>query len=102
MSNELREFLQAWLDWALASEVTVVKSQYFEPNFGLCICSIKYAMVHGEDVGYLEDELKWLFRADNLHRIYPFGMDEYIKGASEENQHLCTLRLAWVKGKLNG
>lgn len=102
MSDKLREFLQAWLDWALASEITVVESQCFGAKSGLCACLIDYTITNEKDRDSLEDELKWLFEADNLDHIYPFGKAEYIKGVTEHSQHLCPQRLDWVKGKLNG
>lgn len=98
MSNELREFLQAWLDWALASEVNIADSQYFNPGGGLCAYLTNYT--NGEET--LLNELGELFMSDGLSCVYPFGRCNYLKRFIEATQHLCPLRLAWVKGKLNG
>lgn len=86
-SDELKQFLQAWLDWAEAGGV----GEEFVPRSGLChMLQTKWDML-------LTDELDLLFN----DKSYPFGEDEFDRRMANNTQHLDPNRLAWVRAALN-
>lgn len=87
-SNELKEFLQDWLNWAEGRESKVE----YNPRLGLCAESQYWC-----DGFVLRAELVYLF--DKLD--YPFGETEWDKCNDSYTQHQDPNRLAWVKAALN-
>lgn len=85
-SNELKEFLQDWLNWAEGRE----SRSGYEPYEGLCCASQYYSDL-------LSVELDELFDGDE----YPFGRNNYIRRFNLDTQHQDPNRLAWVKAALN-
>lgn len=85
-SNELKDFLQDWLNWAEGRE-----SRFeYEPYEGLCCSSHAYS-----DLLCLELDI--LFDQETL----PFGESEYRRRFDDDTQHQDPNRLAWVKAALN-
>lgn len=87
-SNELKEFLQDWLNWAEGRE-----SRFeYEPHYGLCSASIVY-----------DKHLVIMCKLDEMFNddAYPFGGDEYRRRKRFATQHQDPNRLAWVKAALN-
>lgn len=97
MSEQLREFLTAWLAWAENG----APSRYpFNPANGLCACAAIYAdATYGDEVDLLT-ELANLFEDQGLNANYPFGQYEYDMRHLDDTQHLDPNRLAWVREQL--
>lgn len=94
MSDLLREFLQAWLDWA---DEGAAQCAPFYREYGLCLNVHAY---QGYNYTLLR-ELHALFRAEGLDKDYPFGSyGEYDELSDRYEQHLYEPRLAWVRNKL--
>lgn len=87
-SNELKQFLQDWLNWAEAGGV----GEEFDVFCGLCTNSIKYSAECD-----LSDELDILFGSNST----PFGKQQYCNSRRNLNQHQDPNRLAWVRAALN-
>lgn len=88
ISPELREALQAYLDWVNEG------APDFEPFHradGLCfnICN-EYSM----DVAY---ELGELFITMGLDEDYPFGEWDYQQNCRTRTHHIHTQRIEWIK-----
>lgn len=105
MSKELREFLQAWLDWATNGAPDM---KPFYRCIGLCGNVIE----HFRDVrdgttiqvyavsDRVEEELKRLFKEQGLDKDYPFGQARYCAACSNGTQHRSTVRKNWVRKQL--
>lgn len=109
MSDDLKAFLRAWLDWAEAGAPdsdrhTKRNPNRFEGECGLCSNTYNFEElaldVHPEDTGRLEDELHDLFTEQGLNTDYPFGRDAYDRDADHGTQHRNTSRLLWVRTQL--
>lgn len=109
MSDDLKAFLRAWLDWAEAGAPddgrhTNRNPNRFERDCGLCSNTYNFEElalnVHLDDVGDLETELSSLFAADGMDKGYPFGYAAYDEDAAGHTQHLNPTRLAWVRKQL--
>lgn len=86
-SNELKEFLQDWLNWAEGRQSKV----YYNAGCGLCSSLFRY----GGNVKY--EELDSLFN----YKPDPFGVSNYFIRQRLLTQHQDPNRLAWVKAALN-
>lgn len=95
MSPVLRDFLQAYADWAYGDDPP--NPYDFDQNFGLCIAVISYAFRHDMDPLRLRRELEQSFIADGLDPVYPFGQEDFNKS---DDLRTCPKRRAWVLAKL--
>lgn len=87
-SNELKAFLQDWLDWAEGRE-----SKYkYNEHKGLCVSAAVF-----DDCLILMEELDDIF----THNCFPFGVNEYSIRRRNNTQHQDPNRLAWVRAALN-
>lgn len=98
MSKELREFLQAWLDWA---ESGATRGYRFLKNVGLCT-NLQWWL--DDNMNYKSqsviEELSNLFEAQGLDSKYPFGKANYLAAIFPARQHTCPVRLSWVREQL--
>lgn len=103
ISDDLRNFLSKWLDWAENTE-TRINVYNFEPRFGLCsnltMCNIDFN--DDEDGTYkLSKELEKLLREDYGEEWgYPFGQHDYFLRRENGTQHHCAKRRLWVRKTL--
>ncbi|QVE65554.1 hypothetical protein [Ralstonia phage vB_RsoP_BMB50] len=109
MSDNLRAFLRAWLDWAEAGAPdsdrhTERNPNRFDAQCGLCSNTFNFeelAMdVHPNDTGELEEELGDLFESQGRSTGYPFGHAAYDHDAYNGTHHRNTYRLQWVRTQL--
>lgn len=105
MSNELKQFLAAWLAWAEAggpddSQHTKANPYRFARDAGLCSNTYDFEElaldVHPDNTGNLEHQLHVLFRKDGRDASYPFGRADYEEDADCNTQHLNPRRRSWV------
>ena len=94
MSPVLRDFLQAYADWAYGDDDNPYE---FNRYFGLCTAVISYAFRHDMDPLRLRRELEQSFIADGLDTVYPFGQEDFNKS---DDLRTCPKRRAWVLTKL--
>jgi hypothetical protein len=102
MSDLLKEFLVAWLEWAERG-APEDDCEPFARYKGLCISFEDWMELRDVDHGsaYCEsDQLKSLFIADGLAGDYPFGECAYIWAMNHDQQHLDVNRLSWVRSKV--
>lgn len=108
MSNELRQFLQAWLDWSDAMMAAdrnnvslhrVPNPAGFSMKDGLCICIDSYCNETGTPRSICR-ELSRAFKDEGLNTSYPFGETSYDIRMGNGNQYADENRRAWVKSKL--
>lgn len=81
MTPKLLEELKAWLAWA---ENGAPAGEPYDRRFGLCL-NLKSVR-----------ELHLLIN----YTIYPFGRADYYERNDAGTQHLCPLRLAWVRDQI--
>lgn len=95
MTPTLRDFLQAYADWAYLGKANVYD---FDPYFGLC-SALKQYCYHYPHLNPIEmsQDLTWLFINDGLNSKYPFGEDDY---NSRADMRTGPKRRAWVLSKL--
>lgn len=93
MSPELRQGLADWLAWV---ERGAPEGEPFRRCEGLCRSMQDVAKIY-----HSHDELKDLFESQGLHRLYPFGEDDFDRRRFEDTQHKCPKRLAWVRAQLS-
>lgn len=101
MSDLLKSFLSAWLDWV---EAGACEAQPFQRGHGLCAnfdswldesCT-DHDVIDGEIADLLE-----LFASEGLSEAYPFdSRDSYISAHERREQHLNEARIAWVRSKV--
>lgn len=100
MTNEMREFLTAWLSWAEGGACKDHEyGNIFRPYTGLCA-----ALDYWTDVVplyWLIEEFGDMLDDDGLDTEYPFDTEEsYSEAARLGTHHLNPARLAWVRSKL--
>ena len=95
MSPVLRDFLQAYADWAYTPDAP--NPYEFDHYFGLCNAAIAYGQYHNVDPLPLRRELERAFIADGLDITYPFGEDDF---NNSDDLRTCPKRRAWVLAKL--
>lgn len=100
MSEQLREFLTAWLAW-----VYLGAPQYrpFDRRDGLCASAQDWCRANGRskrDGVMLRHEVKNQLQRTGLDPYYPFGEQEYFHGVLLDNNHEDPKRLAWVRDQL--
>lgn len=101
MSELLREFLKAWLEWAESDAPT----GSFMRGDGLC-GNLYYVFcqdmrgLSDEDTDSLRSELTDEFKKDGLEVQYPFGKGAYWQPPYTYAMHQDPNRLAWVRAKL--
>ena len=95
MSPVLRDFLQAYADWAYTPDA--INPCGFDQNFGLCSATIPYGQYHDMDPLRLRRELERMFLNDGLDTVYPFGQEDFNKS---DDLRTCPKRRAWVLAKL--
>lgn len=109
MSDDLKAFLRAWLDWAEAgapddNRHTERNPNRFERDYGLCSNTYNFEElaldVHPDETGDLEIELACRFEEQGLRPSYPFGYEAYDADAEGGTHHLNPARLAWVRKQL--
>lgn len=102
MSNNLIQFLAAWLEWA---ESGAESEELFASDAGLC-WNFRRWMVRkcGATFGealLAEEELQRAFVADGLSKNYPFGgEDTYCEECDLYLVPQNLSRLAWVRSKV--
>ncbi|CAB3784557.1 hypothetical protein [Pararobbsia alpina] len=101
MSEHLKAFLTAWLEWV---DTGAVDGEPFERRRGLC-SSFEYWMdARNIDCEHQEEECDGLtraFRAAGLNRVYPFGgAEEFYEDSDANEMHLNPARIAWVRSKV--
>lgn len=87
-SNELKAFLQDWLNWAEGRESI---HDYYGYG-GLCVCTFCFDISHA-----LHHQLNALFDSEP----YPFGVVAYHEFRMGKPKHQDPNRLAWVRAALN-
>jgi hypothetical protein len=93
MSQLLREFLSAYLEWVDAG---AVNGEPFSRRVGLC-SNFRGSAFCVSDI----DEIKRVCMADGLDEHYPFGgEDQYGVEQSGYTMHLNPARIAWVRSKV--
>jgi hypothetical protein len=100
MSELMRKFLTAYIEWVDAG---APQGRPFARGAGLCYGVDVFCEEQPEpDVAYdfVCRELKRMFRADGLDRVYPFGDAAYDECAVKDTQHLHQPRIDWIKSKL--
>jgi hypothetical protein len=98
VSENLKAFLRAWLDWV---EAGAPDCRPFKRRCGLCSNLDAWARALVPDIRIdLEGELELMFKVDGLDQCHPFGFDAYFDARGSETQHLDTTRLAWVRSKI--
>lgn len=105
MSKELREFLQAWLDWSTNGAPDM---KPFCRCIGLCGNVIEhFRNVRSDSTiavysvsGRVEEELKRLFKEQGLDHDYPFGQARYCVAGSKGTMHRSTIRKNWIRKQL--
>jgi hypothetical protein len=102
MSDHLKAFLTAWVEWVDAGSV---QDQPFSRAVGLCCNFEDWLMVEHDftwmKAEYEVDALKNRFSSDGLDRFYPFGgKDLYCVQLEHAEQHLNEARIAWVRSKV--
>ena len=95
MSPVLRDFLQAYADWAYFDK----PSPYpFIAGAGLCNAALVYGFHGSNNFGFtLSRWLTQAFVAEGLNSEYPFGKEDY---NSRPDLRTCPKRRAWVLAKL--
>lgn len=83
-----------YLDWA--TTYPNYEPDIFDRTCGLCAATMEV-----DNSGDILDELLNLFEKDGLDTSFPFGASNYMQRREYSSQHLCELRLNWIKGKLN-
>lgn len=96
MAPTLRDFLQAYADWAYGED-NPPNPYDFDQNFGLCDNALLYTHNIDMDPLPLRHELEQSFIADGLHSAYPFGEDDF---NNLDDLRTCPKRRAWVLAKL--
>lgn len=101
MSESLKEFLSAWIQWVDAG---APNRNPFERNLGLCVNFEYYLEEIGVTEGDADGEVYGLtdvFGADRLNRAYPFGGGElFYEESGADAMHLNEQRIAWVRSKV--
>lgn len=102
MTNEMREFLTAWLSWAEGGACKDHEyGNIFRPYTGLCAAISFWYCDDGKLQYRMLQELGDMLEADGLDTEYPFDTrDSYRKAANAGGQHLNPARLEWVISKL--
>lgn len=96
MSPVLRDFLQAYADWAYTPDAPNFYD--FNAGAGLCNAAFSYGFRDPRTSGLaLQEELGRMFLIDGLDPDYPFGEDDY---NSKADLRTCPKRRAWVLAKL--
>lgn len=98
MTNEMRDFLTSWLKWAESDSSCVDNPHGYSGDCGLCDSVVLYKGPGTDST--LTYELARLFRNDGLDGAFPFGQENYLARWDNDIQHLCPIRLAWVRTKL--
>ena len=102
MSEHLKAFLSAWLDWV---DIGAPDETPYSRGTGLCSNFETY--LFGFDYSWQEaesevDGLTSIFRSEGLDKWYPFGgEDEYCRALCEDEQHLNESRIQWVRAKVS-
>lgn len=101
MSEHLKAFLTAWIEWVDAG---AVNENPFSRAMGLCCNFEDHLLADGFTWQTAEvevDALKALFATDKLDPLYPFGGENlYCIELEKNKQHLNEKRLAWVRSKV--
>lgn len=101
MSEHLKAFLSAYIEWVDAG---AVEGDLFERFCGLC-SNFKWHM-RSQGVSEFDSEsevasLKNLFKSEGLDEDYPFGgQDVYADEGLNDTAHLNEARIAWVRSKV--
>jgi hypothetical protein len=102
VSENLKAFLRAWLDWV---EAGAPEDDVFERSCGLCNNFNWYMRnqnVLEFELGGEMDALIEVFKMDGLDETYPFGgEDAYFDEGPNNVMHLNSARLAWVRSKIS-
>lgn len=102
MSDMMREFLKAYLDWADGGRDRMPNGCHFTGYNGLCNNWKRWIddVVDSELLRKYLYELEGMFDADGLDLDYPFGESSYeyytARGKAQED----TDRINWIKEKL--
>ncbi len=101
MSDHLKQFLQAWIEWVDAG---APDDEPFERRRGLCSSFEDWLDEHDVDDDSKDDAIRTLtseFRLDGLCKVYPFGGSEkFYEDSSGNEMHLNPDRIAWVRSKV--
>ena len=102
MSQLLREFLSAWIEWVDAGAAA---NDPFERGYGLCSNLHKWALQNCtgpySQVKALVAELKETFVSDGLDDSYPFCSEwQYGEEVDTDTMHLNPARIQWVRSKV--
>lgn len=94
MSEEMREFLQAWLDWAKSGAHE--GAPFFRAD-GLCLARCVWGKPYCFNNRKLYAELNEMLERDFGTSTYPFGRTAYLSAAHNKTQHEDPARLEWVR-----
>lgn len=98
MSDHLKAFLSAWLEWV---EAGAPDQKPFSRRWGLCSNLIDWSRhLDTEERAELEKVLDRMFSEDGLSQCHPFGEVEYFEARARYEQHLNAARIAWVRSKV--
>ena len=102
MSDHLKAFLSAWIEWVDAG---APNHNPFDRRLGLCVSFEYYLEKIGVAEGDADDEIYGLtdvFGADRLSRAYPFGGGElFYEESGADAMHLNPARISWVRQKVS-
>lgn len=99
MSDELKEFLKAWLEWAESQDSTSKDHPIFSQRAGLCSNFNFWLEVHDQTLlDSSERFLNLLFKEEGLDDQHPFGGPElYIDECIMLEVHKNPKRRAWAR-----
>lgn len=102
MSNTMREFLEAYLAYAISMDKDEEPEHYFLADTGLCYNSVRWQRIrgYGDDCESLLEELELMFSADGLDSDFPFGEDDYRLHHANDMMWASPLRIDWIESKL--
>ena len=93
MSDALRKFLQAWIDWVDAG---APQDKPFHRGYGLCTNSCTFT----NSACYLENEMRSMWAKEGRCLSFPFCSAEYDKAQYDNTMHRDGERVAWVRKQL--
>lgn len=95
--HTLKTFARAYVDWL---DRGAPQDRPFERNHGLCYAVFSYAGQHGLSLSWeasIHIELYKAFSVRRMHRLYPFGANDFAVRADAATMHECPKRIAFVR-----
>lgn len=96
-SDDLTRFYREWYRWA-KSPLRIFPN--IRKSYGLCSFMefwFDESDLFAYDCARIKREMRQQFRDAGLCTVYPFGVDEWMKGLHGNTNYKCAKRLAWVR-----